>query len=183
MIRINSYIQANQSGVAVLKNATIEICRTTPVQTTCSGKHCDKQRPLDWCNAVNRGCGCWGITSLWTSNIALIHNILITSCRVAEDAMNVRNVSFTNFNLLFMDRPIPPNTHVTPLEQTDTSEVLDQDISDCVDTINENGGFQVVLWYSRREINDQSLVGLNAQEDAQADSNSTKQCRIQAKRV
>jgi hypothetical protein len=99
-----------------------------------------------------------------------MHNIVITACRVVEDAIKVKDFSSTNFNSLFMDRPIPPNTSVTALEQTDASEVLDQAISDCVDIINENGGFQVVLWYSRGEINYQSLVGLNAQEDAQADA-------------
>lgn len=169
-IVVNTYIESNMSGVAVLKNAQLSVRRTTPIQTTCSGKHCDKQRPTDWAFTANRGCGCWGTTSLGTSNIALMHNIVITSCRVVEDAIKVRDFSSTNFNSLFMDRPIPPNTNVTALEQTDSSEVLDQAISDCVDIINENGGFQVVLWYSRGEINDQSLVGLNAQEDAQVDA-------------
>ena len=168
-IAVNNYIEGNQSGVAVLKNTEIFIRRTTPIQTSCSGKHCDKQRPTDWAFTVNRGCGCWGTTSLGTSNIALMHNIVITSSG-SEGDIKVQNFSSTNFNSLFMDRPIPPNTSVTALEQTDASAVLEDAIEECVEFINDNGGFQVILWYSRGEINDQSLVGLNAQEDAQVDA-------------
>ena len=36
--------------------------------------------------------------------------------------------------------------------------------------INDNGGFEVLLWYSRGEINDQSLVSLNVQEEGQVGS-------------
>ena len=43
LININTYIQANQSGVAILKMVDVEIRRTTWIQTTCSGKHCNKQ--------------------------------------------------------------------------------------------------------------------------------------------
>ena len=31
--------------------------------------------------------------------------------------------------------------------------------------INNSGGFEVVLWYSRGEMNDQSLIGMNVQDD------------------
>ena len=64
-----------------------------------------------------------------------------------------------------MDKPIPPNTMVTGLEQTEASKKLDEAIENCIAEINENGGFKVLLWYSRGEINDQSLIGLNAQEE------------------
>ena len=69
-----------------------------------------------------------------------------------------------------MDKAIPPNTKVTSLEQTNTSEKLEEAIENCAEFINENGRFQVLLWYSRGEINDQSLISLNAQDNAQVDS-------------
>ena len=89
-IAVNNYIEGNQSGVAVLKNTEIFIRRTTPIQTSCLGKHCDKQRPTDWAFTVNRGCGCWGTTSLGTSNIPLciissLHQVdqkVILKCRI-----------------------------------------------------------------------------------------------------
>ena len=43
---------------------------------------------------------------------------------------------------------------------------LEFDIGEsCVEMINDTGGFEIVLWYSRGEINDRSLVGLNAPDD------------------
>ena len=59
---------------------------------------------------------------------------------------------------------------MTALEQTDASAVLEEAIDDCVEFINDNGRFQIVLWYSGGEINDQSLVRLNTWEDAQVNT-------------
>ena len=36
--------------------------------------------------------------------------------------------------------------------------------------INNNSGFEIILWYSRGEINDQALVGLKGQEGAHVDA-------------
>jgi hypothetical protein len=168
-ISINTYIQANQSSVALLKYCDVEVRRTTPIQTTCSGKHCDKQRPLDWCNNVNRGCGCWGTSTLGTSNIALMHNIVLNDN--FNNRIRMNNFSSTKFNRLFMDKVIPPNTTVASLEQTEETGILEEAIENCLSLINDNGGFEVLLWYSRGAINDQSLVGLNVQEEeGQVDS-------------
>ena len=168
LIILNSYIEANQSGVAILNDAILTITRTTPIQTTCTGKHCDKQRPLDWTNTPNRGCGCWGTTSIGTSNIALMHNLRVEYGR--NNVITMNNFSSSKFNTLFMDGPLPPNTNVSSLEQTESAFVLEDAIENCVNYINQHDGFQVVLWFSRGEINDQSLVGLNAQEEAQVDA-------------
>ena len=74
------------------------------------------------------------------------------------------NFSSTKFNRLFTDKPLPPNTMVSALEQTEATEKLEMAIDKCLDEINGNDGFEVVLWYLRGEINDTSLVGLNVQE-------------------
>ena len=133
------------------------------MQTTCSGKHCDKQRPMDWANSTDRGCGCWGTSNLGTSNIALMHNIFMI------DDMNNRirmdNFSSIKFNRLFMDKVIPPNTVLSLLENTEATGSLNEAIEECMTLINNNGGSEVVLWYSRGEMNDQSLIGMNVQDD------------------
>ena len=167
-IVVNSYIQGNNSAVAILRGAILHVTRTTPIQITCTGKHCDKQRPLDWTNTVNRGCGCWGTTSLGTSNIAFMHNITLNA--MGGNVIKMNNFSSQRFNTYFMDRPIPPNIVVTSFENTDVGDNLEDAIEQCVDLINENGGFQVTLWYTRGEINDQALVGMNAPDNAQVDA-------------
>ena len=154
---------SNDSGVCLLSKAIVTIMRTTPILTTCSGKHCDKQRPLDWAFANNRGCGCWGTTNLGTCNIALMHTVTISHHQAEDGQIRMEGFSSTNFNKLFMDRALPSNTNITMLEQTSASENIEEAIENCLDHINGNGGFDVLFWYSRGEINDQSLVGLNAQ--------------------
>ena len=64
---------------------------------------------------------------------------------------------------------------VTVLEQTETLRKLDNVIENCIAEINENGGFEVLWWYSHGEINNRSLIALNAQEEqTQAGSGKVK---------
>ena len=78
--------------------------------------------------------------------------------------------SSQQFNRLFVDSVVPQNTAITALEHTDAIHNLEQRLDHCLECINANGGFQVVLWCSRGEITDSSLVGLKANNDAHVDS-------------
>ena len=59
---------------------------------------------------------------------------------------------------------------MTTFKHTNAGDNLKEEIKNCVQLINDNDGFQVVLWYSRGEMNDQTLVGLNIQEGTQVDA-------------
>ena len=163
----NTEIQGSQSLVAVWNNATLSINRTTPIQTTCSGNFCDKQRPHDWTH-VNCGCGCWGVTGMGGSNIAFMHTVLARN-GIHENLL-MRNFSSTKFNQLFLRSPIATNTHIAALEHTEASDDIEDAIDSCINLINLNGRFTVVFWYSRGEINDQSLIGMNLRDEMQVDS-------------
>ena len=63
-IMIDKYIQGKQSSVAVLRGATIQIARTTPVPTMRTGKHCKNNVQTIRQNNINQGCGCWGKLSV-----------------------------------------------------------------------------------------------------------------------
>eukprot|EP00559_Dactyliosolen_fragilissimus_P002615 CAMPEP_0184868778 /NCGR_PEP_ID=MMETSP0580-20130426/31751_1 /TAXON_ID=1118495 /ORGANISM="Dactyliosolen fragilissimus" /LENGTH=333 /DNA_ID=CAMNT_0027369885 /DNA_START=200 /DNA_END=1198 /DNA_ORIENTATION=- len=167
-IVINNYIEGNQSGVAFLVGASIKVHQITPLQTTCSGKHCDKQRPLEWTFKLNRGCGCYGTNNIRTSNVAFMMNMTIEK---NYQKISVNNFSSTTFMRMFMDKGIPSNVNVATFDKASASKALRKLVEDCIDFINMNDGFDVVMWYSRGEINDQSLVGLNVDEESQqADS-------------
>ena len=92
-----------------------------------------------------------------------MHTVTISHHQAEDGQIRMEGFSSTNFNKLFMDRALPSNTNITMLEQTSASENIEEAIENCLDHINGNGGFDVLFWYSRGEINDQSLVGLNAQ--------------------
>ena len=56
---------------------------------------------------------------------------------------------------------------MTVFEHADASNNLEQSLEICLEHVDANGGFQVAAWWSRDKINDLSLIGLNAQKDAQ----------------
>lgn len=161
-IPIVKNIPARNTGVAILKNVLVQVRRTAPTQTTCSGKHCDKARPMDWCFKTNQGCGCYGTSSLGTSNIAQMHHVFVEHM---NEVIKNEHFSSTKFNQIFMDKPIPPNTMVTALEQTEATQALEKAIEDCMREVNENRGFEVLLWYTKGSITDKSLIGINVPEE------------------
>ena len=166
-IYINSHIEGNKSGCAVLNGAFLKLSRSTPFETTCRGKHCDKQRPHDWTNK-NKKCGCYGGSSVGTSNVCITNNGKI-KYRGLE--IPIKLFASTNFQHLFMTGPFPPNTELSALEHTEASYKLKQCMKECIELINDHDGFEVVMWYSRGEINDLSLVGINmGQENEKTDS-------------
>ena len=55
-------------------------------------------------------------------------------------------------------------------EITGAGDKLEEAIKNSIEQINNNNNFEVVLWYSCGEINDQALVGLKGQEGTQVDA-------------
>ena len=84
----------------------------------------------------------------------------------------IRNEEFssTAFTRFFMKKVIPPNTPVGVLEKTNAFEDMKCCMNECIELINDNGGFEVVLWYTRGEINDKSLLGMNTPETEKTDA-------------
>ena len=67
---INNDIEGNKSGVAILDNTTLGICRTRSMQQTFTGKHCDRKIPHEM---LIRGCGCWGTSGIVITNLDLLY--------------------------------------------------------------------------------------------------------------
>ena len=61
---------------------------------------------------------------------------------------------------IFQDKSFPQTVPVTALEYTDDIYNIEDAIENNVDFINDHGGFTVAVWYSRRQINDKSLIGM-----------------------
>ena len=74
---------------------------------------------------------------------------------------------------MFQDKYFPQTVPVTALEHTDASNIFEYSIENCVDLINDHGGFTVVMWYYRGKINDKSLIYMATQsEEGQVDAGS-----------
>ena len=66
----------------------------------------------------------------------------------------MRKFSSDKFNLdILQDEYFPQNVPVTALYHTYARDNLEDSIENCVEFINDHGGFTVVMRYSRGEIN------------------------------
>ena len=154
-VRVNASIQGNNALAFVYNNASLHLNRTTPVQTTCGGYLCDRQRVSDW-NGV-RGCGCFDMSN-FRSNLALEHSIHFDT---PSGRINHLNFSSTKFTLLYMSDYIPGSVRVSALRITSNSDAF-FDIEDCIENVikyvNDNDGWTVVGWYKRGIMTDKTLV-------------------------
>ena len=70
------------------------------------------------------------------------------------------------FNLdIFQGIYFPKSVPITALEHIYASKNIEAAIENCLDCIKDDGGLLVVIWYSRGEINDKSLIGMSTQSD------------------
>jgi hypothetical protein len=81
----------------------------------------------------------------------------------------ITNFSSSKFNHLYLTGPIPATVSSQSFNNDTISEVEDS-MEQCLDYINLNGGFMIVLWYQRGSMNDTTLIGQRSVEDRQTDA-------------
>ena len=64
--------------------------------------------------------------------------------------------SSSRFSMLYMKQPFSPTVGINQVDATDEFFKLQDCIDAVVKYINDNGGFTVLGWYKRGEINDSS---------------------------
>jgi len=149
---ISLQIPENMSMAFVLNGQTLHLNRTVPLQTTCSGMLCDRQRISEW--SGNRRCGCYSMFQ-YRSNLALEHSICIDT---QIGRISHQDFSSLKFDLLYLKSHIPANIKVSALRTSDEFWDIEDTIEKVLKFINGNGGFTVVGWYKRGEIKDRSLT-------------------------
>ena len=152
---INNDIEGNKSGVEILNNTTVGIHCTQAMQTKCTKNNSNNQRPLE---ILNQGCGCWGASGTGITNFYPLHTVVVG---YRTSRLTMSKFLPNKFNLdIFQDTYFPQTVSVIALEHTDASDNPEYAIENSVDFINNHGGYTVVMWYSRKEINDKSLIGM-----------------------
>ena len=147
-------ISGNQSLAFTWNASILKVRRSTPIETTCSGNFCDKQRRNEL--GSTRACGCFNMSQHRT-NIAIEHSIKLKV--PGSSAINMDHFSSSRFSNLYLSQPIPGTITVRKLQLTDDFFAMKDKISDIVEHINGNGGWTVVGWYRRGMINDKALLG------------------------
>ena len=150
---MNIEIESNTSSAFVYNSTEIEINFTTAVKTSCSGNLCDRQRISDW-NGI-KGCGCYGMSPNSTS-LAIQHAISIST--VNSESFRMDDFSSRKFSSLYLTDVIPGSVKLYMFQITSAYMELIESITNCIDLINENGGFTVIGWYKKGLINDKSMI-------------------------
>ena len=88
-------------------------------------------------------------TSLGTSNITIMHNTLVQHRR--SNAIAMKNNSSQQFNNIFIDHPVPPNTIVTKFKYINAGDSLEEAIESCIKLINEDDEYKAILQYSKAQ--------------------------------
>jgi hypothetical protein len=151
-ISMNQEIEANASLAFVYNNTQASINMVFPTKKSCSGNFCDCQRVNDWNGS--RGCGCYGMSQN-SSSLVFKHAIDIST---ATNSMSMSEFLSLKFSQLYLSGDIPGSCKLYMLQYTDAAMNMQIAVEECVETINNNGGFTVIGWYKRGIINDQSLL-------------------------
>ena len=154
-VSINMQIKENHSMAFVLNGVQINVNRSVPIQTTCGGFLCDKQRVQDWNG--QRGCGCYNMTQ-YRSNLVFEHSINFKKEEVKGGRVSHGNFSSYRFSQLYLSGEIPSGVRISALRISDAYWGIQKTVRNVVKYINENGGWTVVGWYKRGVISDRSLL-------------------------
>ena len=151
-IPVYKEVGEHNSMAFVLVGRKVNINRSSPIQTTCGGLLCDKQRCDDW-NGT-RGCGCYHM-SPDISSIVFQHSVFFS---VGNDRIYHSNFSSNKFSSFYLSRHLPGSTPVSTLRVTKDFWDIEDCIKNVLDLVNRNGGWTVVGWYKRGVITDKSLL-------------------------
>ena len=153
-VRIDNGLSQNVTRAFVLNNTRIEIKSSHAVATKCSGFFCDGQRAQEIIKG-RRGCGCYSMETR-LSNITMAHNILVTS-EFHEPMFRMQNFSSVQFTRMSLSPTglFPPTIRISSSETIRTMTKVEDSIDAVIDYVNDHGGFTIVDWYKRGEINDQ----------------------------
>ena len=164
-IRINENLTQGIARAFVLNGVTLNVHGSVPMATNCGGLFCDKQNVVE-SQRNDRGCGCF-TTLCRRSNIAFLWLLeVVLPC--GKTIIELNDFTSFRFDMLFMQEALPNNVTVNSMDCTDEKDLFDVSVQSLVKYFNRKGGFSVIGWYKRGEVNDQSNKDTDEQVDAGA---------------
>ena len=127
----------------VLNGARLDLFNLFPRKTNCRGLMCDKQ------NFEQQNCGCIVCTNHKLSHLALTYEMEVLQ---GDNSLFETAFTSTKFSRIFFDDYFPSNLEWLQLEGKLNSNF--ERLKDIVEYYNENGGFTVIGWYRKGEIQD-----------------------------
>ena len=157
-VRIDYLIEGGTPLSFSLNGCEINSLSIEPIETGCAGRFCDKQRVLEVLN-YNEGCGCYSFDARRT-NMVIDHAINIDHFALQE-TIHVPKFSSSNFSLFYQNTVFSPQVRTSTLDITDEFFELEDAVTQALRLINDNGGFTVIGWYKRGNIQDRTILHQN----------------------
>ena len=151
-INIDMGVVKNTTRAFVLNNVNVDLSSMDVHTTKCSGLFCDRQRAVE-VGRGNRACGCYSMQTR-IGNIVLVHQVNVS--KGDKDIVTMDDFSSLQFSSLYLKDDFTSTIRFNLLDYTTSYFTLQKDADDVVEYINTNGGFTVIGWYKRGEINDVS---------------------------
>ena len=157
-IYIDSIVPEQCTRGFVLNCCEISVKTAELINSDCSGYFCDRQRS---CELLRTGkkCGCYVMRG-FSSNISVNHGITVDH---SDSGTNFQMEDFSSmkFSLLYLSEYFPKSTKRISFDVTDNEDRLYEAIDKVVNFYNVNGGFTVIGWYKRGEVNDLNKIDEN----------------------
>ena len=151
-IGIDNTISGQVTRAFVMNHLEISVFSSSPYTTTCSGHLCDKQRSVEVSRDV-RTCGCYHMQHR-VGNICINHDIGLSKNN--KSILVMQDFSSSRLTNLYLKNPFDCNVKWNMLDGTEMFFHLQDCIAKVVRFINDNGGFTVIGWYKKGNINDVS---------------------------
>ena len=150
-IRIDQHVPENSTRGFILNGCTMRIKTAEVVNSECSGYFCDRQRSSELLR-TGKKCGCYVMRG-FVSSLAVVHNIEIIPCDEGG-RFQMKEFSSIKFSLLYLKEYFPKSTKRISFDVTQNEDDLYESMDNVVEFYNSNGGFTVLGWYKRGEVND-----------------------------
>lgn len=151
-INIDMGVVKNTTRAFVLNNVNVDLSSMDVHTTKCSGLFCDRKRAVE-VGRGNRACGCYSMQT-HIGNIALVHQVTVSIGDT--ELLSMDDFSSLQFSSLYLKDDFTSTIRFNLLDYTESYFSLQTSSDDVVEYINNNGGFTVIGWYNRGEINDVS---------------------------
>lgn len=135
----------------IMNNCEVKVKRAEVVASNCSGSFCDRQRTSELLK-TGKKCGCYVMRGT-CSNLAVIHTIEVVPYHEGT-TFSMDEFSSMKFSLLYLQEYFPKSTQRISFDLTENEDNLYESIDNVMNYYNINGGFTVVGWYKRGEVND-----------------------------
>ena len=151
-ILIDLEISENVTRGFILNGCELKVLVAEVLNTNCAGYFCDRQRTLETLR-TGKKCGCYTMRGN-NSKLSIVQTIEFKDPESSK-VFKVEDFSSLKFSLLYLSQYFPKSVQRSSFDPLSPNhDKLYDCIDEIVDYYNHNGGFTVIGWYKRGEIND-----------------------------